>query len=261
VLKFEKFGETTDAGVAILGLGREEYRRCLAYHSFYYFESSTWAAYAFKPMFISSENGFELIRPPSTNANHLYELLTTRPEDLRRFLAQHDYWFQSNAAKPAFRFPFSLAYFKSLSVQLASESGGAWRGGTTFFVNNWSRCLTQYLIERFCEGCRRSRLEPLCVIIYNPGDLRRITGGSKREDQWVLELLSQKEIPYIDTAPYVLEEIPQGLDPSTLSAPNGHYNARGNALIAKAVANWYRRRQSKIQAGEGRSLVPQDKRK
>jgi hypothetical protein len=244
VLKFEKFGEPTHGHIAILAFGREEYRRCLAYHSFYYFEND-WAAYAFKPMFMPTESGaYNLVKPPTEDADSLYHLLTEKSASLHCFLADHDYWFQKNAGKPSLRFPFSLALAKSLRAQWTPGNGSVGRDRmTTFFVNEESRELTRYLARRFCDHCKKADLEPLCLILYSPGDLAGLVRGAERQDQWLVDFFQHEKIPYLDFAGYMMSHGPAESDVKALAAPNGHYNAAGNSFIANALLDWWRSRQ------------------
>ena len=71
ILKFEKIlKETTNVKNIILGLNNQVYGRSVSYYSYYYFFNK-YFKYAFKPMFIKTDNEFELLKIPCIDSDCL----------------------------------------------------------------------------------------------------------------------------------------------------------------------------------------------
>ncbi len=238
VLKFEKYGRRYPARFAILGLYPETYRRALSYHPFYYFANSDAFTFAFKPLFVKKGRRFELIRPPCADAVCLMQALSNPDHEIWRRLSRYDYWYKNNQKKPAPDFPITIKYAQLLPqiLQQRRERQGA---ENYFFVNAGSFELVEYLIERFVKYSREIGMTPVCLLLYAPVDLRIIKAGV-RLDEKLLKLLKTRNIPHVDTAPYILEQYRQDDGFMGLSAPEGHLNERGNRLVAESLAQGLR---------------------
>ena len=78
-------------------------------------------------------------------------------------------------------------------------------------------------------------MTPVCVMLYSSGDLQVMKAGIRLDAQ-LLEFLAARGIPYVDTAPYILSQYRHNDGFKGLIAPKGHFNGRGNLMIAEALA-------------------------
>jgi hypothetical protein len=237
VLKFEKYGRGYPTRLAVLGLYAQTYRRALSYYPFYYFANSDAYTFAFKPIFVKRDGRFELIRPPCADAACLMEVLSNPGHPIWRLVSTHDYWYQSNQKKPTTGFPMTIKYAQVLP-QILRERREQRGVENYFFVNAESFELVEYLIERFVKYSREIGMTPVCLLLYAPTDLRIIKAGIRLDDK-LLVLLKKRNIPHIDTAPYILGQYRQDDDFMGLSAPKGHLNERGNQLVAESLVQGF----------------------
>lgn len=234
VLKFEKYGRHHPTRIALLGLYHQTFRRALSYHSFYYFNNVDEFRFAFKPMFIKRDGHFELMRPPCSDASCLMQVLTNTNHEVWHRLKRHDYWYQKNLDKPTFGFPNTIKYAQVLQQILHGRR--ELRGAENyFFVTGGSLDVVEYLVERFVRQSRDMGMVPVCVMLYGSRDLALIKSGIRLESE-LLKFLQAKNIPYVDTAQYILEQYPDNDQFQGLSIPDGHLNSRGNLMVAEAVA-------------------------
>jgi hypothetical protein len=234
VLKFEKYGRRHPTRIAILGLYHQPYRRALSYHPFYYFANKDAYTFAFKPMFIKNHEGFELIRPPCADATCLVEVLSKPDHQVWQRLAQYDYWYRVNQAKPVPGFPNLITYARVLQEKLRvqRQQEGA---ENYFFPTPGALEVVEYIVERFVNDSRVMGMTPLCLMLYSSSDLRVIKAGIRLDDQ-LLVFLANRGIPYVDTAQYIFNHYQSDDGFAGLQAPKGHLNARGNLLVAEALA-------------------------
>jgi len=234
VLKFEKYAPRYSTHIAIIGLYHQMYRRALSYYSFYYFANSDAFMFAFKPIFVKTDNQFELIRPPCADAACFLAIASNPDHQVWRFLARYDYWYQANQKKPFRGFPNAIKYARVLDqiLQQRRELRGT---ENYFFVNAGALNLMEYLIERFVKDSRDMGMIPVCVMLYGSTDLAVIKSGIRLDGE-LLKFLVAKDIPYVDTAQYILEKYPDDDRFEGLILPDGHLNSRGNLMVAEALA-------------------------
>jgi hypothetical protein len=236
VLKFEKYGRRYPTRIAVLGLYPEMYRRDLSYHSFYYFPNNEAFAFAFKPLFVRTNEHFELIRPPCKDAACLMKVFSSSNHDVWRRVAKYDYWYRVNEQKPEPGFPNTIKYAQVLR-ELARERREHHGQENYFFVTAGALELSQYLIQRFADDSRQMGMMPVCVLLYSADDLRVIKSGV-RFDAALLKFLAAKGIPYIDTAQYILVQYRDNdrFEGLSVSRSDRHLSCRGNFMVAEALA-------------------------
>jgi hypothetical protein len=104
-----------------------------------------------------------------------------------------------------------------------------------FFVNAEALEVVEYLIDRFVNDSKSMGLTPVCLLLYASADLRVIKAGIRLDDALV-KYLETRGIPYVDPAPYILEQYQQDDDFAGLRAPNGLLNSKGKRLVAEALS-------------------------
>jgi hypothetical protein len=234
VLKFEKYGRFYSTRLAILALYHQAFRRALSYYSFYYFSNAELFRFLFKPIFIKNDGVFELLRPPCANVECLVELLSNPKHHVWELLKRYDYWYQKNQERPTPGFPNTIKYAQL--VQQIYKHRREFSGGENyFFVNAGSLELSKYLIERFVENSRRMGMIPVYVTLYGLPDLVLAKAGTRLDDE-LLKFLAEKNIPYVDTAQYILEKYTDNDRFEGLFLPDGHLNSRGYLMVAESLA-------------------------
>jgi hypothetical protein len=234
VHKFEKYGRRYPPRIAILGLYHDMYRRALSYHSFYFFSNHDDFTFVFKPIFIKKDGQFELLRPPCANIPCLMELLSNANHHVWELLKSYDYWYQKNQDKPVPGFPNTIKYAQAVQqvLHLRRELRGE---ENYFFVNADSLELVKYLIERFVKNSRDMGMTPVCVMLYDSSDLALIKAGTRLDGE-LLKFLAVKNVPYVDTAQYILQKYTESDRFEGLRSPDGHLNSRGNLMVAESLA-------------------------
>jgi hypothetical protein len=235
VLKFEKYGRQYPTRIAILGLYHQPYRRALSYHPFYYFSNKDAYTFAFKPVFVKNHDRFELLRPPCATPACVVEVLSQPDHEVWRRLAKYDHWYRVNQERPVPGFPNTITYARVLPERLRvwREQQGA---DNYFFPSAGSLEVIEYIIERFVNDSRAMGMTPLCLLLYAASDLRLIKAGVRFDDK-LLAFLADRAIPHVDTARYILDQHRNDDSFGGLQAPKGHLNARGNRLVAEALAS------------------------
>ena len=72
-------------------------------------------------------------------------------------------------------------------------------------------------------------------MLYASSDLSVIKAGTRLDGE-LLKFLAARNIPYVDTAEYILEKYSVEDRLEGLKAPNGHMNGRGNLMVAEALS-------------------------
>jgi len=234
VLAFEKYGAEYPGRIALLGLYHQMYRRAHAYHSFYYFQNPTDWRYVFKPMLARTGAGFELLRPPCTDAACLEAVLFDEDHPIRRTLAAHDHWYRRNAQRPLAAFPRTLAFARAIPevLELQAETHGR---RNYFFVNEDSLELVMTLVMRFVHTAEQRGMKPIMLLIYSAQDLEIMRLGV-RWDEALLARLDAAGLSSIDTSRYIFTKDAR-IDLQSLRTEDGHMNERGDRLIAEALAD------------------------
>lgn len=235
ILKAEKYVPKYSATVIILGVNAETYRRALSYHLFYYFANREDWLYAFKPIFVRVRNGYELVEPPCGDANCLIDLLTKTPQRLDQLMKTHDYWYQDYLHEPQLSFPYSISVIKAFPRWLERRQERSGRRDY-YFVNEFAFDLTKYVIRRFADFCERMNKKPLILFLNGPSELQFIRGTGQRWDQPLLAYLQATNIAFVDSTQFILDRWHN--DAKKLAAPNWHFNATGNRLIAEALVEY-----------------------
>jgi hypothetical protein len=234
VLKFERYGRDYRTPIALLGLYYQSFRRALSYHSYYYFHKADNFKFAFKPIFIKRDDHFELMRPPCTDAPCLMRLLTNPDHEVWRRLEEHDYWYQHHQNKPASGFPSTIKYAQVMR-QVLHERRELRGRENYFFVNDAALDLSKYLVQRFVRHSRDLGMLPVCVMLYAAHELQLIQSGIRLDDE-LLKFLRAKNIDYVDTAEYILDQHRDNDGFKALILPDTHLNSRGNRMVAEALA-------------------------
>jgi hypothetical protein len=237
VLKFEKYGSQYKTPVAILGLNANLYQRLVSYYSFYFFQYREFL-YAFKPLFIPGEQGYELVKPPCATAECLIDVIRDRPERMEPFLREHDYWYRDYQSRPSFGFPYSVNFLKAFPRWLKLRNQTS-RQVNYFFVNDHAVELTKHLVDRFVADCQERGIKPLCLIIVRRKDLGHGPLAGGRWDDALLAHLKAKSIPFLDMLPYLEDKHLSEAELDALQAPGGHYTPPGNKCIAELLAQYF----------------------
>ncbi|MFQ5458152.1 MAG: hypothetical protein ACE5FC_06850 [Myxococcota bacterium] len=235
VLKFEKYGGRYRAPYAILALNYQEYRRIASYYSFHCFAGVDFGhlfRYAFKPIFLPAGSGWNLRLPPCRDADCLSDLLLRDSTGLRAVLSEHDLCYRENLKRPLLAFPYTANFIRALAAEIGARSGGP-EGDNYALVSAEAFALVKHLVTRFTRRCEAAGVKPLVLLIYAPEDLPDVAAG-KRLDARVIAFLRESQIPFVDSADYIIRKA--GTD-AALSAPLGHFNKKGNRLIAEALLN------------------------
>ncbi len=233
VLKFEKYGGKYPGRVAILSLFNQEYRRALSYYAYYYFRRDHYR-YIFKPVFIPGPEGYVLVKPPCRDPECLMGVLRKIPPEIRNILSDHDYWYRDNQRRPARGFPHAIGFLRVFPLVLQEKL--MTRGFYNyFFVNDESITVAKYLIERFVNECRRLGKRPLFFVIEQRRDLLLLQKG-KRYHQAMIDFLEERNLPYVDGGAYMVEHWKADDGFRALLADGGHFNGRGNQMLADALA-------------------------
>ena len=237
ILAFERYGKDYPASHVILGLNRHLYRRAHSYYSWHFFEHSYKFLYVFKPIFIELGGAYRLIPPPCDNPQCLERILKLGEPTHEQFLRGHDYWYRQNLARPINAFPHAFTVFNLLKLKWQDRHRSGDPRYQYFVDDQRSFKLVHYLLERFAAQCRGSGQTPLFLLLYAPSDLEAMKRDGRGDGQ-LIDYLAQKKYAVVDTSAYIFQQRPRDSAFEDLAAPEGHFNARGNELIARALFEW-----------------------
>lgn len=188
----------------------------------------------FKPRFVRDGNVLRFIPSPVATREDADRLLAN-PAAISTF-ATHDFWYN-----PAL-FEHRL-YEWSAAYRLLSTSG----------FSLWKRCLhrdrifrghllnadgeaTQLLIHilsNFASEAQAMGMRPLVLFLPSPSEVTAVAAGDAPAYATVRTALDAAQVPTADVG-MAIASSPSAL--SELFAPSGHYTARGNAVVAEALA-------------------------
>ena len=238
LLKFEKhhaaYKEKEKTRLVILGIFSQPLRRSLSRFSFYYFQNKTDWEFVFKPQFVKSPQGIELLKLPCQDAQCLNSLMVNQDNPVFDSMAKHDYWYQQDLLKPPAAFPRLFRYAKAFPRYFHKKRQAAGEEPAVF-VTPFVLELSQYLIERFVQGAQEQGVTPILLLMYTKNELQHIKRGY-REDAPLVQFLDHQKITYIDTAPYFIKHHSTDDGFESLFLPNdGHYNLSGDVFVAQAL--------------------------
>jgi hypothetical protein len=219
VLRYERI--ETEGKFVILGLDRAMFRRNLAASWTFFAPMRPASVYQVKPYFTLDGDGLRLHPIP-------------KPLTVETIEAHHadDYYLRHVAT--AARFPFMAAAAHAIYVRLARPDD--YRGEPNHHVDpghpSGSGVLTTRLIDQFVQTARRRDARPVLVLLTPAGGLRF---DDASEVRFYDALRRRSELCVIDVKP-TLREHARALGGTLPTAPNGHYAASGNQMIADAVA-------------------------
>src|SRR5262249_22967554 len=140
--------------------------------------------------------------PPCADAPCLVRVLSDPRNEVHAFLAEQDYWYRLNSTRPQYGFPNTVAFARILPEVLHDRRERDGRENY-FFVTARALDVTKYLVRRFVADCTKLGVQPLCLLLYSPRDLRVLRAG-RRLDEELVEFLRDNQVPYIDTGRYIL---------------------------------------------------------
>jgi hypothetical protein len=102
--------------------------------------------------------------------------------------------------------------------------------------------LNRAILDDLTASLNRERLPAVFVLLYSKPDLEADLRGRPTDREKELKaILDGRKVKAIDTAPFVLEGIQaEGLGLDDVFLVDGHYNARGNNIIARRLATTLR---------------------
>jgi hypothetical protein len=200
-------------------------RRSVAASWTFYAPTVPMSVYQIKPLFSLDGEGLRL---------------HSRPEPMTRdTVADHhsiDYYMRHVAT--AVTFPYTLAAARAGYIRLARTDD--YRRNTEKYFDpahpSGSGVLTRRLIDRLAEKVRQRNARLAVVLIPIPS---RLAADTVWEEQFAADLRRRTEICVIDLKPR-LREHARPLGGVLPTAPQGHYTAGENRVIADIVASGLR---------------------
>jgi hypothetical protein len=219
VLRYERVAPAGE--IVILGLFVEMLRRQMA-ASWTFYASSEPPFYSnIKPYFTLDGEGLRLhpIPQPMTRetvASH----------------HAHDYFMQH--VWTGLEFPYTLQALHAIYVRVARAD--EYRLLTDAYWSeshpSGSGIMARRLVDRLVRGARNSNSKVVLVMMQH---VDRLASESPHYRRFADDMRRRGDVCVIDTLG-VLRDEARAVGPAALAAPNKHYNARGNAIIADAVA-------------------------
>jgi GDSL-like Lipase/Acylhydrolase family len=194
-------------------------------------------AVLFKPRFlISDRNELTLLESPVQSLRD-YERLLVNPRDVLGY-SEHDYWYRANVYENSF-YDYSAAvrfgcWLWTRAYRQQFDPEGLFKGGV-FSTTSTAFRLNLALLSRFAQSVQSAGALPIVVMLPNPADVRAVRTGNPSRYEPLLQQLQQHQIPCLDAASAFRNQTPES-DDSSWFAPQGHYSAAGN----KIVASWLR---------------------
>ena len=96
----------------------------------------------------------------------------------------------------------------------------------------------KYLVQRFKNQSIKLGMKPVMLLLYSKYGLDGIL-NNRREDEWFFEFFKENDINYIDTSIMFIEYIRNNGAMIDLFVEDGHYNDRGDSLVAESVKNYF----------------------
>ena len=233
VLKFEKYGSEYPTRIAIIGLYNQMFRRARSYHARYYFSNYGSLAFAFKPFFAPSDEGYKLHRPPCRDAECMHEVLSDTDGETTSVLKAHDYWYRQDTTRPALGFPRAVKYAQVLPDIWQRTRWGR-RTVNYHFVDRESLELTKYLLKRFVAHAQTNGMVPICLLLYSSTDLLVRESGTLH-DRELMDFLRAERIRTIDSGEYILTRYSNNDGFEALRTADGHLSNQGDNMVAAAV--------------------------
>jgi hypothetical protein len=206
--------------LAILGIYVEMLRRSVAASWTFYAPSQPMKLYSLKPYFRLDRDGIAMQSIP-------------QPLTRAAVAAHHagDY-FRRRVATPA-RLPYTLAVARAAFVRVFRTAD--YRGNAEKYFDpadpSESGVLARHLVDRFARAAQQRGARAIVVMIPHP---HRLMIDSTAELQFIAELGARGDLCVIDLKP-ALREHARPLGGKLPVAPQGHYTATGNRLIAEGV--------------------------
>jgi hypothetical protein len=217
LLRYEQL--TTSGGFVILGLYLEMVRRSVAASWTFYALSHPMTVHQIKPVFRLEGEGLRLHPIP-------------RPLTRESIAAHHEHDYYMRHVTTPVTFPYTVASVRAIYLRLVRTDDYR-RQAEKYFDRvhpSGSGVLTRRLVDRFAGTAHQRNARPAVVLIPSPD---RLLADTVWEEQFADDLRRRGDLCVIALRPHLRSNAPSGKLPT---APQGHYTASGNRLIADAVA-------------------------
>jgi hypothetical protein len=218
VLRYERIAP--EGNVLILGLFTEMPRRSVA---------ASWTFY------VSAEPPeYSKIKPYFTLSSDLRLHPIPQPLTREKVAAHHANDYYMNQVWTPLRFPYAFQIVRALNgrVLRAAEypllTDSFWGEAHP----SQSGVLTRRLVDRLVQAAR-GRSKHVAIVLMQHID--RLSADTPHYDKFTGELRGRGDLCVIDTKPILRTQV-NLVGRQALRAPNGHYTALGNRMIAEAVA-------------------------
>jgi hypothetical protein len=239
-LKYELNAARVSTPVVMLGILPDNINRIVNVFRTFYAPEDRLALT--KPRFVRTSNGFELLPNP-----------ITRPEDVARLedpvfvaqLGEKDHWYQNDAQRPAFGFPYLLTLFRWRTTleKYAVFNLGLARPGSTkpfypgnLFEEEESLAVMAYIVDRFVNTARSRGSTPVIVLMPHKELIEEtVKYGMSRIDP-LADRLKRSNYLFIDLIRGLADMRPSADQLATWYRE--HATAEGNQIIAEIIARY-----------------------
>ena len=238
LLKLRKYQEHYPARVVIMGLMSDDIGRTGGIIGSFYLATPMVSV---KPRFVFQPDGsLRLMQNPVRDEAGLARL--SNVEQLAR-IAQNDYWYQVYKRRygvdllrgRGFPALLDLAILVSGVSQYGLEPMDRY-----YFLRHPDEepmRITKRVLRRFAQRVREAQGKPVLVLHYDASDLKR--HALLEPLKWYVH--RELKMPIFDVRQVLLEELnAKRVSQTELFMPGHHYTARGNQIIARGLARFFK---------------------
>lgn len=185
-----------------------------------------------KPRFVWEGGQLRLLENPTPSRDDLRAMLDDEPRWMRR-LGDRDYYYATRFATELPPWPFTLRLL-AVGWHVLRERAGPDRpfAGGRYNESSEAFAVLLGICERFHREALRRGSRPIVVMLPLARDMREMRELGRARYAPLIESLRERGIPVVDVAPGFADR-PGGPDAGVFG--QSHYNAAGNAVVARAL--------------------------
>jgi len=235
-LRYLEEGRYFAAQVVVLGVMSENINRLInVYRPFYL---PTTGLPLTKPRFRLAGGKLELVPNPLPSAAAYRELLA-EPEIVLARLGEYDAnyrQYRPTTVPLLTQLPSVRAVRFWQQRLLRRAPAGAGQSGARYQTDSEAYQVLLRLLDAFEEQVTADGARPLVVLFPTRQDVAALVAGGEACYAPLVEDLAARAAPYVDVAPAFVARAQSGQDVAELFAPEAHYSAAGNRLVAEVLA-------------------------
>jgi len=187
----------------------------------------------FKPRYLIDQKGDLTLLDAPVHDRQGYERVLANPQEIVRY-AEHDYWYRASVYEnPLYEYSGAVRLVSWLTTRAYRQQFDPERlyKGRVVSTTSSAFRLNVALLQRFAQAVQAAGASPIVVMLPDPESVRAARTGSPTRYQPLIDHLRNQQIVFLDGAE-AFRKLPQRSDDQSWFAPEGHYSAAGNRIVA-----------------------------